>query len=113
KYLDDKKESRDAILLYSARTKDDFAYTGVFEQARSSLGIKTIYAITGKDEPLFSDHARHGRINAEMIQHEIPDYLERVFYLSGTEAMVTTMKKTLQIIGVPHSQVKVDYFSGY
>src|SRR5581483_5554625 len=78
KYLDDKKESRDAILLYSARTKDDFAYTGVFEQARSSLGIKTIYAITGKDEPLFSDHARHGRINAEMIQHEIPDYLERV-----------------------------------
>ncbi len=113
KYLDDKHEFRDIILLYSARTRHDFAYTNVFEHARDSLGIQTIYAMTGKDEQPPNSHCRHGRISRKMIKAEVPDYMERVFYLSGTQAMVSTLQDTLKGLGLPNSQIKIDYFSGY
>lgn len=113
KYLDDTKEARDVVMLYSARTEEDFAYTGVFEQARQNVGIKTIYVKTGKGDRNNNEYVRHGRISTEMIKETIPDYAERIFYLSGTNAMVHAMKSKLISIGVPASRIKVDYFSGY
>lgn len=113
KYLADKNEGRDVVMLYSARTKDDFSYAGVFEQARQERGVKTIYVVTGKDHELPNRYSRRGRIGVEMIRNEISDYMERTFYLSGTQSMVDAMKDTLKTLGVPKSHIKVDYFSGY
>ena len=113
KYLIDTGENRDVILLYSARTKEDFAYKDIFEQAREANGIKTVYVLTGQDEIVFSEYVRKGRINVELIKNEIPDYSERTFYLSGTQSMVESMHRQLKSLGVPSRRVKVDYFSGY
>jgi len=113
KYLIDKNDHRTVTLLYSARTKPDFSYTDVFEQARQSLGIQTFYAFTGKENVPQNKYCWKGRITAEMIKQNVPDYMERTFYISGTQAMVHSMRHTLYGLGVPKNQTKVDYFSGY
>lgn len=113
KYLLDTEERRTITMLYSARTTEDFAYKDVFEQAREELGINTIYIVTAKETHLDDYHSRTGHINAGMIKQEVPDYQERTFYISGTQAMVSAMQDTLSKLGIPKHQVKVDYFSGY
>ena len=113
KYLIDKNEARDIITLYSAKTKDDFTYTKIFEEAREKLKIKTIYAITGHNNIASSDYIHKGRINTKLISEEIPDYSERIFYISGTQSMTESIKLMLKKLGVPTKNIKVDDFSGY
>ncbi|HUD07217.1 MAG TPA: hypothetical protein VMR34_05000 [Candidatus Saccharimonadales bacterium] len=113
KYLLDTKDKRDITLLYSAKTPDDFAYKDVFEQAHKEIGLNVIYSITSKITSLSHERIRSGRINPEMLKKALPDYKDRVFYISGTQSMVKAMQHTLSSIGVPSRQVKVDYFSGY
>lgn len=113
KYLLDNKEVRDITMLYSARTPEDFAYKDVFEAARQEIGLKLIYAVTGRGVNLSDGHSRHGRINGEMIKDEVPDYQHRLFYISGTQALVSSIRNSLADLGVPSHNIKVDYFSGY
>lgn len=48
-----------------------------------------------------------------LIQQEVPDYLERMFYVSGPEPMVAAMEKTLSDMGIAKSNIKKDFFQGY
>ena len=98
KFLLDKEEKRDIVLLYSAKTDQDFVYKDIFDSA-SIFGLRTIYTID--------------RIDEEKIKNEVPDYKERMFYISGPHGMVTAFEDTLQKIGVKNSQIKTDFFPGY
>jgi ferredoxin-NADP reductase len=113
KYLVDTKETRNITLLYSAKTSRDFAYRDVFEQARRELNIKTVYFITGQEAVIGDQNVIAGRITKESIKQQVPDYQERMFYISGTQSMVKSMQKTLADLGIHRHQIKVDYFSGY
>jgi ferredoxin-NADP reductase len=112
KYLLDTNGKRTITMLYSARTAKDFAYQDVFEEARGKLDLNMIYVITNEViSP--SSNIRIGQINAEMIKKEVSDYRQRLFYISGTHAMVVAIQAMLASLGVPKHQIKVDYFSGY
>jgi ferredoxin-NADP reductase/Na+-transporting NADH:ubiquinone oxidoreductase subunit NqrB len=113
KYLTDKQEQRDIVLLYSSRTENEVAYKKIFDEARDAFGLKTIYTISDVDQVKGGSDFRVGMITAEMIQAEIPDYIERTFYLSGTHPMVEAMHEILSGLGVHHSQIKIDFFPGY
>jgi ferredoxin-NADP reductase/Na+-translocating ferredoxin:NAD+ oxidoreductase RnfD subunit len=113
KYLLDTKETRTITMLYSARTAADFAYKDIFEQARREIGMNTVYVITHRAADISHQNIRNKPIDAEMIKHEVPDYHERMFYISGTQSMVKAMRGILTNLGVPGHQIKVDYFSGY
>jgi len=113
KYLLDTGESRTITLLYSARTPGDFAYRDVFEQARKQIGLNAIYVTTDDQATSPEANTRMGTIDSQMIKNEVPDFIERVFYISGPQAMVAAMKNQLTTLGVPAHQIKVDYFPGY
>ena len=113
KYLIDRDEKRDIVMLYSARASTDLAYQEIFEESRRKLGLKTIYTLTSENANLPNKYCRSGYITADLIKTEIPDYQERMFYLSGTHAMVAAMQETLTSLGVHYSRVKVDFFPGY
>jgi ferredoxin-NADP reductase len=113
KYLLDKKEIRDIILLYSARTEADIAYKGIFEEARQAIGLHTIYTISDDKAIVTKPNTISGFITGELIKQTVPDYLERVFYISGAHSMVVAMQDTLADAGVSRHNIKTDYFSGY
>ena len=54
-----------------------------------------------------------GVITPELIMAEVPDYRERLFYVSGPHSMVKAMQAVLKAIGVSEHNVKVDFFPGY
>lgn len=97
KYLLDTKERRDIILLYSSKRESDFVYRDIFNN------VKTIYAVTEKGQ----------LIDESMVKKQIPDFKERIFYISGPHSMVDAFEKTLKEMGIPSRQIKVDFFPGY
>jgi glycine betaine catabolism B len=112
KYLLDKNERRRLTLLYAASTPEDIAYADVFEEARERLGVKTLYVVS-KSDTLPDNRFRAGYITPELLQAEVPDYNERLFYISGPHAMVVNVEKNLKHLGVPSHNIKTDFFSGY
>ena len=104
KYLIDKKERREATLIYSVKSEDEIAYRDIFEQAEREIGLKIVYLVGNF-------------LTEETIKKEILDYAnnpkEYLFYLSGPNAMVENYKKLLLKIGVRRSHIKTDYFPGF
>jgi ferredoxin-NADP reductase len=103
KDLIDRGEKRDAILFYSNRSADEVAYRDVFDDAKQKINMKTIYPITEGGN----------RLTADTIKKEIPDYGERVFYISGTHAMTNSFEKILREMGIPRAHIKTDFFPGF
>lgn len=112
-YLLDKREPRNITLLYSNKKVSDIAYREVFEQAEKQLGIKTVYAITDKDEITTDNSMYNGFIDAQVIQKEVPDYMHKTFYISGPHGMVRAFENTLRSMGIPKRNIKIDFFPGF
>ncbi|MBU6490857.1 hypothetical protein KGQ25_01720 [Patescibacteria group bacterium] len=109
RYCIESGESRDAVLLYASRAAEEVAYQDVFARA-ARQGLRTVYVLAGGNSLLPGAHA--GMIDASLIKQEIPDYRERLFYLSGPPGMVSGMKHTLLDLGVSRRFIKTDYFPG-
>lgn len=122
KYLIDKKQPRPIVLFYANKTSDEIVYGDIFNQAQAELGIKTVYTLTDQSKipanwleqaPESIRQNKIGRIDANMIKQEVPDFWDRIFYLSGPHAMVTAYKETLKSMGIGDSRIKTDFFPGF
>lgn len=96
KYLIDKNEMRDIVLIYINKTAKEIVYKDIWDQS----GIKTIYINTSKV----------GHLNSQMVADSIPDYKDRTWYISGPHNMVTATQQLLKNLGVKN--IKTDFFPG-
>jgi ferredoxin-NADP reductase len=103
KYLVDKNERRDIVLIYTASNQSDFVYRDVFQEAEERLGIKTIYV----------DSKTQGHMDAFKLARKIPDYKGRTFYISGSHGVVSAFESILSQLQIPKSQIITDYFPGF
>ncbi len=111
RYCTDKKLKTDIVLLYSNRSEDDIAFKNeLLEMQRQNKNLRVINTIT---QPGKEWKGLTGRINKEMVEKEIPDYMERVFYICGPPKMVDAMVGVLKELNVPDEQIKQEYFPGY
>lgn len=110
KYLLDTDQIRDIVLFYAGKKPDEFVYGDVFGEAADRMGMRTVYIAS---QAAAEWAGRRGRITAESIAAELPDYQERTFYVSGPLAMVTSVKEELGTLGVPAEHIRTDYFPGY
>jgi ferredoxin-NADP reductase len=101
KYLIDKSEQRDIVLLYVVGKPEEAAYKDVFSAA-AQYGLRTVI-LTGSGKAF----------DAATIQRHIPDSEDRTFMLSGPQGMVEDAKSHLKELGVGATNIKTDYFSGY
>jgi ferredoxin-NADP reductase/Na+-translocating ferredoxin:NAD+ oxidoreductase RnfD subunit len=113
KYLIDKGEKRDIVIFYGNKSFEDIAYQDIFDEAASKLGIKVIYALSDLQGTTDDWQGIRGRITKEAIEQNVPDYKERLFYLSGPHAMVEAYQNVLEELGVKKSRIKVDFFPGF
>jgi ferredoxin-NADP reductase len=103
-------EARPITLLYGNNRIDEIAYADVLKRALQELGIRTFYAV--RDGAGATDDMTVGLVDADMIRARVPDYRERTFYISGPQAMVTTLRRTLREIGVRPWRIRTDFFPG-
>jgi ferredoxin-NADP reductase len=108
-YLIDRDEPRDITMLYGVESQDGIAYRDILDAAEHTLGIPTYYAVAMGAAP--GQYA--GFIDAQMVRETIPDYRDRVFYISGPQAMVQALRSMLIGIGVRRSRIKTDFFPGF
>lgn len=113
KYLLDRNELRTITLFYSNQIVEDIAYADVFDEAQQRLGITTVYTLTKSERAPASWHGRTGHIDARMIAEEVPDYRDRIFYISGPQSLVTAVSEVIRSMGVPSSHIKKDFFPGF
>jgi len=109
-YLLDRKEKRDIMLLYSNRTQTDIIYTDIFTRAYEELGIPTRYIVT--DETNLPPYI-YTAITPEFIKEQVPDYTERLFYISGPQGMIDSFREILTALGVQKHRIKTDFFPGF
>ncbi len=100
KYLLDTNQARDIVLLYGAREEKDLVFRDMFEEAREKFGMRTISVLSKM-------------IDQNIIQKEVPDFTDRLFYVSGPEPMVHGVTKLLAGMKIPRKRIKCDYFPGY
>jgi ferredoxin-NADP reductase/Na+-translocating ferredoxin:NAD+ oxidoreductase RnfD subunit len=98
KYVVDFQQERDIHLLYSANSNGEFAFKDLFSEAKR-FGVETSYETE--------------QLNKDKIQEIIPDFAERVFYISGPYGFVQAVENALIALKIPLRQIKTDYFPGY
>lgn len=105
-------EKRDIVLIYINRHVSEVVYRDLLEQARARLGIRVVYTLTKPDAAPPAWNGRLGRIGSQAIMEEIPDFAERLFYVSGSHEMVATYQRILSGLSLRSEQVVTDYFPG-
>ena len=113
KYLLDTRQRRPLTLFYSVKTAGEIVYKDVFDKAEKDLGLKVVYTLTQPESKPAGWMGKTGRVTADMIKTEVPDYRRCIFYLSGPDEMVETFKHDLRRLNVPSSRIKTDYFAGF
>jgi ferredoxin-NADP reductase len=109
--LIDRRDDRSVVLLYGNDNVDEIAYADVFDRAERELGIKTVYAVA--EDKALGSNMHKGFIDAALIEREVPDYKDRMFYISGPRAMVLRFRRVLKELGVARSRIREDFFPGF
>jgi ferredoxin-NADP reductase len=111
RYATDEALKTSIILLYSNRYEDNTAFEDDFNEMQGrNQNLKVMLTIT---QPSQNWKGCTGRINRAIIEKVVPDYAERIFYTSGPGPMLDAMSATLREIGLPDTQIKQEYFTGY
>ena len=107
----DKRLDTKITLFYGCRTENDIAFREELEKLQEqNKNLKVIFTI---NEVTNQWKGATGVINAEMIKKELPDYKEHVFYTCGPPPMVKAMETLIESIGLPKSQLRLEFFTGY
>ncbi len=113
KYMIDEGDRRDAVLLYSVRSERDIAFRDLFGEAAGSIGMRTVYTLTGPEGEAPKWQGERGRIDSAMLRRSVPDAIERTFLVSGSPGFVAGARKELRALGVRRSRIRTDPFQGY
>lgn len=112
KYLTDRNEQRDVMLIYAAGAPAEFVYREIFDAAAATIPFRTVYLLSGRQGIPPQWRGETGYVTPELIARQIPDYDDRLFYISGSGAMVRATVRALHDLGVHERNIKTDYFSG-
>jgi ferredoxin-NADP reductase len=112
KYVVDKNIGIDMVLVYSNRSIRDIVFKDDFSAMSRSYPRLRVAHVLCEAEQGFK--CTVGRIDASLIRNEIPDYLERKFYLCGPPQMVEAMRKILSDeLGLSGGKIVMENFQGY
>ena len=111
KYCTDMCLDTKVTLLYGNRTEEDIVFRKELEALQEqNKNLKIVFTLNEADSGW---KGATGFITADMVKKEIPDYRDTVFYTCGPPAMVEIMGKLIEQLGLPKTQLKREYFTGY
>lgn len=103
------------VLLYSARTPEEFAFRSELEELRKAHPSLTIhYTVTRPPESAKPWQGRTGRIDEALLRESSSNLEEPNFLVVGLPEMIETTLQTLQSrLGVPEERINWEPFRGY
>ncbi|MBU0547353.1 MAG: FAD-dependent oxidoreductase [Candidatus Omnitrophica bacterium] len=112
KYAVDKNLGVDIVLVYSNRSVRDIVFKDDLSAMSKSYPFLRVAHVLYEAEQGFK--CTVGRIDANVIKNEIPDYQQRKFYLCGPPLMVEAMRKILaDELGLSAEKIVTENFQGY
>ncbi|WP_406660083.1 FAD-binding oxidoreductase [Methanolobus sp. ZRKC3] len=111
KYCTDMQLSTDIKLICSNKTEDDIIFTDELEEMMQQN--PNLYAFDTLTRASDEWTGCSGRICDTLIQKEIPDYAERVFYVCGPPPMMDSMVEMLKIMNIADEMIKQESLLGY
>ncbi len=111
KYCMDNGIKSQMTLLYGNRNEESI----VFKEELDSLEKKNpnLRVVHTLSRPSDRWKGRRGHVDLQMVREEIPDYMERAFYVCGPPALVTDCVNILKTLKVPDNKIKTEDFPGY
>ncbi len=111
RYCTDRRLDTKITLLCGNNTEKEIVFRKELEKMQEqNKNFKVVFTI-GEASESWTGYT--GRINAEKIIKEIPDYKERTFYTCGPPAMVEAMENLLKNLNISQEKIKKENFSGY
>lgn len=109
KWMIDTDKTHDTALYYCVNTVNELAYGELWQEATSRFMFSCV-PVVAKEEVTVP--FERGYVTTELLKRRTPDYLERIWYISGPPGMVNAYVKLLKEIGVKGSKIKTDFFPG-
>ncbi len=111
KYATDKRLDSKITLFYGCRSEQEIAFKQELEDMqKKNSHLKVIYIL---NEPSPGWTGKVGFVTVDLIKQEVPDFKDRIFYACGPPRMVTAMQKVVAALGLPGTQLKLEYFVGH
>jgi ferredoxin-NADP reductase len=107
----DKRLGSKITLFYGCRSENDIAFKEELENMQNEN--KNLKMVCIVNQPTSQWKGETGIITADMIKKALPDYKENVFYTCGPPPMVKVMEAIIESLGLPKTQMKQEYFTGY
>ncbi len=106
-----KKLDSKITLFYGCRTEADIVFKDELENMqKENMNLKMVCVV---NQPSSDWKGETGIITADMIKKALPDFKENVFYTCGPPPMVKAMETIIESLGLPKTQMKQEYFTGY
>ncbi len=114
RYMVDKSLPYDVVLLYGNPVPGEIAFRSELDSFRDCSGprIRIEHVLSGPGLPT-DWKGRTGFVNNQVVTEAMPDYMDRLHFVSGPPKMVTSLKEQLEALKVPARQIRVDSFTGY
>ena len=113
-YATDLCLTKDIVLLYGNSSVDEIIFKDDLDaMQRANPNLKVVYTLTCTDAPK-EWKGCCGFIDKVMIEKEMPDFKERIFYVCGSPYMVKCMVASLKDeLKIPDDRIVIEHFLGY
>ncbi|RMF55779.1 hypothetical protein D6745_01115 [Candidatus Woesearchaeota archaeon] len=108
RYVVDKKLDNNIIVLYGSRSPDEILYREELQRIHdNNANIHIAFTV---------DHWKEGWqwhtgfIDWNFILEQVPDFIERTYYMCGPQAMINHVTHDLEVHGVHHSKIRLDHW---
>jgi ferredoxin-NADP reductase len=102
------------FLFYSNRRPEDAVFLEELAKiAQQNSNFVFVPTMTGMEKSSFAWSGEKGHITKEMIEKYISDRTDAIYYSAGPQAMVASMRKILNEMGVSDDDIRTEEFTGY
>lgn len=111
----DKKLSTNIVMLYGSRDPNNIVFKEDFDSMQEeNPNLKVINTLTCPNPRELGWEGCCGYIDKAMIEREVPDYKERVFFVCGPPDMVSCLVEELKKdLEMTEEHVRIEHFVGY
>jgi len=111
-YVKQKQRPVDCRLLYASPNLQNIIFKEELDALAREENISIHHFLSNPSEQIPPGY-HNGFINKSAIQALVPDYKERVFYLSGPPSMVESIGLQVAQLEVDADSIRMDIFTGY